>query len=63
MLFQSWATLMTFIACMIHHPEVQRKGQAEIDKVVGSGRLPEFEDRASLPYVQAILQETMRYVY
>ncbi len=46
---------------MVLHPEVQEKAQAQIDAVVGSERLPTFEDRESLPYIDHILQETMRY--
>ena len=46
---------------MAVHPEVQRKAQAEIDQVIGSERLPDFEDRASLPYTDAIYREVLRY--
>lgn len=46
---------------MMNHPEVQRRAQSEIDSVVGSQRLPDFEDRASLPYLDAIMRETMRW--
>ena len=42
-------------------PEVQKKAQAEIDAVVGPNRLPDFHDRPSLPYVNAILKETSRW--
>ena len=45
----------------MNHPEVQRRAQAEIDRVVGRQRLPDFEDRSSLPYVDAVLRETMRW--
>ena len=45
---------------MMNHPDVQHRAQAEIDRVVGRHRLPDFEDRASLPYVDAVLRETMR---
>lgn len=45
---------------MILHPNVQRKGQAEIDAVVGSSRLPNISDQPNLPYVRAILAETLR---
>ncbi|KAF8902856.1 cytochrome P450 [Mucidula mucida] len=34
---------------------------AEIDAVVGKNRLPNFEDRPHLPYVEAILLETLRW--
>jgi cytochrome P450 len=29
--------------------------------VIGSARLPNFEDRASLPYVEAVLREVLRW--
>ncbi|KAF8997615.1 cytochrome P450 [Cyathus striatus] len=38
----------------------QQKAQKEIDEVIG-GRLPEYEDRESLPYVEAIYREVMRW--
>jgi cytochrome P450 len=42
-------------------PDVQAKIQAEIDHVVGKGRLPLPSDRHSLPYVNAIVNETLRW--
>lgn len=42
---------------MVQNPEIQRKGQAAVDAVVGSDRLPTFEDRDSIPYVDAIMKE------
>ena len=46
---------------MALYPEVQKKAQAEIDIVVGTNRLPDFEDRPSLPYINAIIKELMRW--
>ena len=46
---------------MALYPEVQKKAQAEIDEVVGPHRLPDFEDRPSLPYINAIVKESMRW--
>ena len=46
---------------MVLYPEVQKKAQAEIDAVVGSHRLPDFDDRPSLPYINAIVKESMRW--
>nr|BAL05152.1 cytochrome P450 [Phanerodontia chrysosporium] len=56
-----WHTIMTFIACMLTNPDVQRKGEEELDSVVGRGRLPDFTDRDSLPYIDCIVKETMRW--
>ncbi|KAG6813351.1 hypothetical protein H0H92_011899 [Tricholoma furcatifolium] len=46
---------------MLHYPDVMRKAQAELDSVVGPGRLPGFEDQASLPYMQAMIKEITRW--
>ena len=46
---------------MVMNPEVQAKAQAELDKVIGRGRLPEPGDRASLPYTSALVKELLRW--
>ncbi|KAG1892239.1 cytochrome P450 [Suillus subluteus] len=58
----TFSTLQAFILAMILYPKVQAKAQAEIDTVVDSTRLPGFEDRPSLPYVEAILREAFRWM-
>ncbi|PPQ89157.1 hypothetical protein CVT25_006529 [Psilocybe cyanescens] len=50
-----------FFLAMVLYPEVQRKAQAELDAVIGHNRLPEFNDYDSLPYVNALVKETMRW--
>lgn len=45
---------------MVMHPEVQRAAQEEIDRVVGNDHLPDYEDQDALPYVSAIVKETLR---
>ncbi|KAG2366783.1 cytochrome P450, partial [Suillus spraguei] len=57
----STSTLLVFLLAMILHPEAQAKAQAEIDRVVGKDRLPNFDDRQALPYVEAIFRETLRW--
>ncbi|TFK27949.1 cytochrome P450 78A3p [Coprinopsis marcescibilis] len=52
---------LAFFVLIALHPEVQRKAQLELDEVVGFGRLPTYEDRASLVYINAILKESLRY--
>ncbi|KAI4501823.1 hypothetical protein M0802_003158 [Mischocyttarus mexicanus] len=49
------------IKFMMHFPNVAKKVRDEIQKVVGSGRMPTWEDRNRLPYTEATLRETMRY--
>ena len=46
---------------MTLYPEVQKKAQAEIDAVVGPSRLPDFHDRPSLPYINAVIKESSRW--
>ncbi|KAK1230834.1 hypothetical protein PQX77_006074 [Marasmius sp. AFHP31] len=57
----SASTLVSFVLAMVLHPELQVQAQEEIDGVVGSGRLPDFEDRDKLPFVNALLAETLRW--
>jgi cytochrome P450 len=52
---------MNFILAMILQPDVQEKAHALIDSVVGTKSLPTFQDRQSLPYIDAILRECMRW--
>ncbi|KAK7678432.1 hypothetical protein QCA50_018492 [Cerrena zonata] len=44
------------------YPEIQRKAQEELDRIVGPNRLPEFSDYDDLIYVQAIALESMRWM-
>lgn len=48
---------------MTLNPDAQRKAQAEIDLVVGHERLPDWNDRQSLPYVDALVNEVLRYAF
>ncbi|TFK75624.1 cytochrome P450 [Pluteus cervinus] len=54
-------TLTTFILAMLHFPGAMRKAQAEIDRVVGPDRIPEFDDKENLPYIKALVNETLRW--
>lgn len=46
---------------MMWFPEAQVNAQAELDKVVGRSRLPEFTDKPQLPYLSALVKETLRW--
>ena len=43
--------ICNFTITMLHYPEIMRKAQVELDKVVGRERAPNFEDKNNLPYV------------
>jgi len=47
---------------MAINPNIQAKAQSEIDRAVGSQRLPSFEDRklGKMPYIEAIYRELLR---
>ncbi|KAJ3854256.1 cytochrome P450 [Lentinula lateritia] len=59
-IFYTVSVLSSFILAMAVNPIKQRKAQAEIDRVIGSGRRPAFKDRLDLPYVESILKEVYR---
>ncbi|KAH9056476.1 cytochrome P450 [Lactarius vividus] len=54
-------TLQWWVLAMLAYPEVQTRAQAELDEVVGSARPPTFADLPSLPYIRAMVKETLRW--
>ena len=52
--------MATFVLAMLLFPEAQREAQEEIDRVIGGDRLPEMEDKDSLPYITALRTEILR---
>ncbi|CAK7329104.1 unnamed protein product [Dovyalis caffra] len=48
------------LARMVLHPDVQAKVQAEIDNIVGTGRSVRNSDLPNLPYLRAVVKETLR---
>ncbi|KAF8815593.1 cytochrome P450 [Phlegmacium glaucopus] len=51
----------SFFLAAVTYPEARKKAQAEIDNVVGRERLPSFDDRPRLPYIEAFYREVMRW--
>jgi len=45
---------------MALYPQAQKKAQEELDRVIGN-RLPEFNDRPNLPYINAMVKESLRW--
>ncbi|KAK7445157.1 hypothetical protein VKT23_009588 [Stygiomarasmius scandens] len=46
---------------MVLHPQVLRKAQEEMDRVVGVDKLPTLEDRKNLPFFECVLKEVLRW--
>ncbi|KAK1767239.1 O-methylsterigmatocystin oxidoreductase [Phialemonium atrogriseum] len=54
------ASVMLLVLYLMQNQDTQRKGQEEVDRVVGKDRLPTWDDIPNLPYMNLILQETYR---
>ena len=54
------SSVQTLFLAMVNYPEVHRKAQDEIDRVL-QGRLPQLSDEADLPYISAIVKEILRW--
>ncbi|KAI9059151.1 CyP450 monooxygenase [Trametes sanguinea] len=55
------SVIQSFFLGMASFPEVQRKAREELDVVVGHHRLPLLSDRESLPYLEAVAKECLRW--
>lgn len=47
---------------MMVWPDVQKKAQEEIDRVVGPNRLPNVDDYPNMPYLRCCIKETLRWM-
>lgn len=56
----SSGTMEWALSVLLNNPQILKKAQNEIDKVVGHDRLIDESDVAKLPYLQSIIKETMR---
>ncbi|KAH9971625.1 cytochrome P450 [Russula compacta] len=57
----SVSSMVALFLALTLYPDVQRRAQAELDSVVGRDRLPTFEDRTRLPYIDAMCKELLRW--
>ena len=55
------AAITSCILGLLERPDVFRKAQEDLDRVVKPGQLPDFEHEESLPFITAILKETLRW--
>lgn len=56
------SSMSSMVLAMSISSAVQKKAHDEIDAIVGSERLPKLEDRDSLPYINALVKETLRWL-
>ncbi|KAH6879558.1 cytochrome p450 monooxygenase [Thelonectria olida] len=56
------STLYGFILAILIWPEIQKRGQEEIDRVVGHDRLPTMEDYDQLPFIRCCIKESLRWM-
>lgn len=52
---------LTFIQAMVKYPDIQKKVQEQIDRVIGVDRSPTWNDYASLPLVTMVVKECLRW--
>ncbi|RJE21071.1 to cytochrome p450 [Aspergillus sclerotialis] len=50
------STLYAFVQAMLLFPDVQRKAQVKIDRVIGPERMPVMDDISDLPYIRSFTQ-------
>ncbi|KAF5345741.1 hypothetical protein D9758_011871 [Tetrapyrgos nigripes] len=55
------SALGSFIFGLVKNPDAHRKGQLAVDELTGGERVPDFLDVGSLPYVDALLREALRW--
>lgn len=56
------STLYGFVQAMLLFPDAQHKAKEEIDRVIGSDRMPTMEDMCDLPYIRSTMKETLRWM-
>jgi cytochrome P450 len=56
------SSVATFFLAMAQNPEIQKKSQSAVDRVVeAEGRLPDFTHFQKLPYIEAVVRELLRW--
>lgn len=46
---------------MVLYPDARKKGQEELDRVIGRDRMPQWDDEKDLPYIRGMIKETLRW--
>jgi hypothetical protein len=54
------SSTLWFLMAMALYPDVMKKAQAELDRVLGEGTMPRLSDLNDLPYCVAVTKEVFR---
>ncbi|KAI0279677.1 cytochrome P450 [Russula brevipes] len=55
------SSMSSLFLALALYPEVQKRAQAELDSVISRDRLPIFEDKPRLPFIEAVCKELTRW--
>ncbi|OJJ81483.1 cytochrome P450 monooxygenase fmaG [Aspergillus glaucus CBS 516.65] len=55
------SALSCFFLAMGLYQDVQRKAQEEINRILGPNKIPSYTDHENLPYIDALVKETLRW--
>ncbi|KAK2736359.1 hypothetical protein FQN55_001654 [Onygenales sp. PD_40] len=55
------STLLSFMLGMLQNQEALKRAQVEVDRCCGTDRLPSPKDLGSLPYIEACMNEALRW--
>lgn len=58
---QTVSSMYSLFLALVLFPQVQRRAQVELDLAIGRDRLPTFDDRPRLSYIEALCKELMRW--
>ncbi|CAH1800953.1 unnamed protein product, partial [Owenia fusiformis] len=61
-MFTTFTTTCGFLLAMMNYPDIQNHLHKEIDRVIGKEQLPELSDCEKMPYMEATILETLRYM-
>ncbi|CAH1772736.1 unnamed protein product, partial [Owenia fusiformis] len=61
-IFTTFTTTSGFLLAMMTYPDIQNNLHKEIDHVIGKEQFPELSDREKMPYMEATILETLRYM-